>query len=90
MIRIRVVLVALATAMMVLFFAVPALAYGPGGLIGEGTTDIKEGHQFIKEGQMLIALFQIQQGDRLVKKGNEVIREGNQDISMGQRGGHGS
>lgn len=67
---------------MVLFFAVPALAYGPGGLKGEGQVDIREGRQFIQQGTLL-------NDPREIRRGNGAIREGHQDIRMGQRGEHG-
>jgi hypothetical protein len=80
--RIRLFLVAVATVTMVLFFTVPALAYGPRGLTGEGRTDIKEGRHFIQQGKLL-------DDPREIRRGNQAIREGHQDIRRGQRGDHG-
>jgi hypothetical protein len=69
--RIRLVLtIAVATVTMVLFFAVPALAYGPRGLIGEGKVDIREGQNSI-----------LQPG-----RASQAIQEGRADIRQGQRG----
>ena len=87
--RIRLVLtIAAAVVAMVLCFAVPAMAYGPGGLIGEGNTDIKEGNHFVAEGQALIALGR-KHGTQVVQRGEQAIREGNSDVRKGQRGGFG-
>ena len=81
--RIKLILVAAATIVaMVLFFAVPALAYGSRGLIGEGRVDIREGQQFIKQGTDLGK-------QKLVNRGEQVIQEGRSDVRKGQRGGVG-
>ena len=76
--RIRVILtVAVTIVAVVLVFAFPAMAMSPRGTIGEGRTDIKEGHHFIEAG--------LQKGSaREVQHGNQVIREGHLDIRQGQ------
>ena len=81
--RIRLTLAITATMVtMVLVFSVPALAYGPRGLFGEGRVDIREGNHFIAEG--------LATGNaKEVKRGEEAIREGRQDERMGRRGVHG-
>jgi hypothetical protein len=78
--RIKLILVAAATIVaMVLFFTVPALAYGPHGLIGEGRVDVREGQQFIKQGTDLGK-------QNRVNRGEQAIQEGQADIRQGQRG----
>jgi hypothetical protein len=52
---------------MVLSFASYALAMSPRGTIGEGRTDIKEGHNFIQ-------LETILHDQREIKHGKEAIR----------------
>jgi hypothetical protein len=81
--RIRVILaMAVTIVAVVLVFAFPAMAQSPRGLIGEGRTDIKEGHHFVEDGQALLGLG-LPQDEREVKRGNQAIREGRADIRQG-------
>lgn len=67
-----------AIVVMVLVFASSTLALSPRGTIGEGRTDIKEGHNFIQRGKILGR-------PKEVRLGHYAIREGQRDIQQGRR-----